>query len=43
LVMAIVNGIPIHIVRSVAEDCIVVITAYRPDSLLWDSSYMKRR
>uniref|UniRef100_UPI00403F1034 DUF4258 domain-containing protein n=1 Tax=Selenomonas sp. TAMA-11512 TaxID=3095337 RepID=UPI00403F1034 len=42
LVFAIVDGRPIHVVCSIGDEQLYVITAYQPDAARWDSTFTKR-
>jgi hypothetical protein len=40
------NGAPIHVVWGIPkgyDNLVVLVTAYRPDSELWDQSFTRRR
>ena len=37
------KGRPVHVVCSPKEDYLAIITAYLPDSLLWEKDMKKRR
>lgn len=37
-----VNGRPLHVVCSIGEEMLYIITAYQPDSTRWDASFQKR-
>jgi len=37
------DGNPLHICCAVHEDCLVIITVYRPDETLWAEDWRTRR
>jgi hypothetical protein len=45
LALHFMNGLPIHVVYSIDEstDTVYIITAYRPDSAVWQESFTKRK
>lgn len=42
LVLTYVNGLPVHAVLSPRYGLCYLITVYRPDEALWDSTFRKR-
>ncbi|WP_363317118.1 DUF4258 domain-containing protein [Megasphaera sp.] len=34
---------PLHVVCGIGDDKLWIITAYRPDETMWDSSFTRRK